>query len=387
MIVKPADRLIPISEYYFSKKLAEIRKLEDSGHEVINLGIGSPDLPPSEEVLKMLCESALEVESHGYQSYRGIPELRKAIAAFYQKTYGVSGLNFEEELLPLMGSKEGIMQISLAFLNEGDTVLLPNPGYPTYTSVTKLVGGIPVYYDLREEDGWQIDVEELKKKDLDAVKLLWINTPHMPTGTVCEDDVLVELIGLARKHKFLIVCDNPYSMVLTQQPKSILQIAGAEEVTLELNSLSKSHNMAGWRVGWVVGKGAYLNEILKVKSNMDSGMFLPLQKAAVVALSNSEQWHLERNNKYAERRKKACELLDLLGCRYAKNQVGMFVWAKAPKEQDNVAVWIDKLIYEAGVFLTPGFIFGTNGASHIRISLCSSIAMIEKAIQKIKRVI
>lgn len=248
MILQPANRLEYISEYYFSKKLAEIKKLEDSGRRVINLGIGNPDLPPSEDVLKVLSDSALNSENHGYQSYRGIPELREAIAQFYKQTYGVS-VAAEKELLPLMGSKEGIMHISLAFLNKGNKVLLPNPGYPTYRSVTKLVGGIPIYYDLRAKNGWQIDLENVKSKDLDSVKLLWLNTPHMPTGMVCDDEILEELVYLAKKHQFLIVCDNPYSMMLTKTPKSILQIKGAKEVAVELNSLSKSHNMAGWRVG------------------------------------------------------------------------------------------------------------------------------------------
>lgn len=386
MIIAPANRIEHISEYYFSKKLAEIKQLQDAGHPIINLGIGSPDMPPSPTTLSALCESAQKTDSHGYQSYRGLAELREAIADFYAQTYKVS-LQPQRELLPLMGSKEGIMHISMSFLNEGDKVLIPNPGYPTYSSVTKLMGAIPLYYDLIEEHNWEIDIEQLKKMDLSKVKLLWLNTPHMPTGIAYNKNILQQLIQLAREQHFLIVCDNPYSMVLTEKPKSILQLCNTKDVVLELNSLSKSHNMAGWRVGWIAGKQDYIDTILKVKSNMDSGMFLPVQKASVQALKNAKTWHKQRNEVYARRKIKAYELLDLLDCTYHKHQEGMFVWAKAPDKHKNIEAWIDELLYKAGVFLTPGFIFGSNGQRYIRISLCSNENNIDKAIQQLKKVV
>lgn len=386
MIIPQANRLKNVSEYYFSKKLAAIKQLEATGHQVINLGIGSPDLPPSERTIKALSESANSNHHHGYQSYRGTNELREAIAEFYKETYHTF-LNPTNEILPLIGSKEGIMHISMAFLNEGDKVLIPNPGYPTYTSVTSLVGAEPIYYDITEQNNWQMDLNQLKSLPLNEVKILWLNTPHMPTGAELSKDILFELVYLAKKNSFLICCDNPYSMLLTKTPTSILQIDGAKDVVLELNSLSKSHNMAGWRVGWVAGKKEYIDAVMKVKSNMDSGMLLPVQHAAVAALKNSEAWHNKRNEIYSKRKQKAYDLFDLLNCSYNTNQVGLFVWAKVSDTIDDIEKWIDELIKKAGVFITPGFIFGSNGSRYVRVSLCSDEKTFDKAINQIKKVI
>jgi LL-diaminopimelate aminotransferase len=386
MIIKEANRLNTVAEYYFSKKLTELKLLETVGKKIINLGVGSPDMGPSIETVTALIESAQQADNHGYQSYRGTNELRVAISRFYANTYNVD-VQSQSELLPLMGSKEGIMHISMAFLNDGDKVLIPNPGYPTYTSVTNLVGAEPVYYDLLEENNWQLDIEQLKTFDLDQVKIMWLNTPHMPTGAELDTTILKQLIELAKSHNFLICCDNPYSLVLTESTSSILSIEGAKEVVVELNSLSKSHNMAGWRVGWVAGAKEYINTILKVKSNMDSGMLLPVQHAAIAALNNSEEWHFERNEVYATRKVKAQELFDLLNCTYSNKQVGMFLWAKVNKDIVEVEEWVDLLIDRAGVFITPGFIFGSNGNRYVRISLCSSVEVLEEAIIKIKAII
>jgi len=386
MIIKEAKRLNSVVEYYFSKKLAELKQLEAAGKRIINLGIGSPDMSPSSETITALTESAENDNNHGYQSYRGTNELRNAIRDFYATSYDVS-VDSANELLLLMGSKEGIMHISIAFLNEGDEVLIPNPGYPTYSSVTNLVGAVPVYYDLLDENNWQIDIEQLKTKNLDQVKIMWLNTPHMPTGTEVDRSILEELIGLAKKHQFLICCDNPYSLVLTDKPTSILSLEGAKDVVIELNSLSKSHNMAGWRVGWVAGAKDYINTILKVKSNMDSGMLLPIQHAAVAALNNSEKWHTERNEVYAIRKLKGEELFDLLNCTYSEKQVGMFLWAKVKDDIADVEEWVDDLIDKTGVFIAPGFIFGSNGDRYARISLCSSVEVLEEAINKIKAIL
>ncbi|MFK7904712.1 MAG: pyridoxal phosphate-dependent aminotransferase, partial [Chitinophagales bacterium] len=320
---------------------------------------------------------------HGYQGYMGIPELREGIVNWYKKTYDVD-LDFNSEVLPLMGSKEGIMHISMAFLNAGDGVLVPNPGYLTYSSVSKLLGANVLPYDLLEGNSWEPDWEALEQMDLTGVKIMWVNYPNMPTGANASYQLFERLIAFARKHRILIVNDNPYSLVLNDKPKSILEIDGAKEVAIELNSLSKSHNMAGWRIGMVLGKSDYLKAILKVKSNMDSGMFLGLQKAAIEALNNSKAWHLLQNEEYALRKKKACEILTLLDCKYTSNQVGMFVWAKVPDSVRSVEKWIDKLLYETNVFMTPGFIFGTAGERYVRISLCSSLELLDEAKNRLK---
>lgn len=383
MIIQPANRLSDVQEYYFSKKLKEIRELNASGKNIINLGIGSPDLAPSPETIKTLIDTAEKTSSHGYQSYTGIPELREAISSWMASTYGVD-FKAENEILPLMGSKEGIMHISMAFLNPGDTVLVPNPGYPTYTSVSNLMDADIEFYDLDKKNGWNVDVNSLREKDLSKVKLLWLNFPHMPTGAQADLDVLQELITLAKEKEFLIINDNPYSLILNPTPRSIFNLEGAKEVCLELNSLSKSHNMAGWRIGWLSGDPEYISTVLRIKSNMDSGMFLGLQKAAVQALSNPMHWHEDQNNIYAERRKLIEEIFDYLQVTYDPNSVGMFVWAKVPESIESVKKLVDDILYKANVFITPGFIFGSNGERYIRASLCASQETIKEALTRIK---
>jgi LL-diaminopimelate aminotransferase len=383
-MIKTANRIANVEEYYFSRKLAEVRGLDTPELRVINLGIGSPDQAPATQVIDALINSAKNPANHGYQSYKGIPQFRKAIADFYQKTYSVT-LNTETDILPLMGSKEGIMHIAMAFLNEGEEVLIPNPGYPTYSSVANLVGAKLRPYDLKEELNWGIDVEALKKSDLSKVKLMWVNFPHMPTGRTASREEMKELVDLARKHQFLIVNDNPYSLILNEEPLSILSIEGAEEVALELNSLSKSHNMAGWRLGWVAGKKEYIDAVLKVKSNMDSGMFLGLQHAATEALKNGEEWFKSLNKVYADRKQVAKQLLNLLGCSYAEKQSGLFVWAKAPAHIADVEKWIDEILYGTKVFITPGFIFGEAGRRYIRISLCCNVDTLKEALSRIEK--
>lgn len=383
-MIKTANRIANVEEYYFSRKLAEVRGLDTPELRVINLGIGSPDQAPASPVIDALINSAKNPANHGYQSYKGIPQFRKAIADFYQKIYNVS-LNTETDILPLMGSKEGIMHIAMAFVNEGEEVLIPNPGYPTYSSVANLVGAKLRPYDLKEELNWGIDVEALKKSDLSKVKLMWVNFPHMPTGRTASREELKALVDLARKHQFLIINDNPYSLILNDEPLSILSIEGAEEVALELNSLSKSHNMAGWRLGWVAGKKEYIDAVLKVKSNMDSGMFLGLQHAAAEALRNGEEWFKSLNKVYADRKQVAKQLLNLLGCSYAEKQSGLFVWAKAPAHIADVEKWIDEILYGTKVFITPGFIFGEAGRRYIRISLCCTVEMLKEAVARIEK--
>lgn len=382
-VIKTANRINNVEEYYFSKKLAEVRSLDTPELKVINLGIGSPDLAPSKKTINSLSISASNEGNHGYQNYKGIPQLRKGIADFNHRIYGTS-LNPETDILPLMGSKEGIMHISMAFVNEGDEVLIPNPGYPTYASVTNLVGGKIRTYNLSESLNWGIDIEALKKSDLSKVKIMWVNFPHMPTGKIANRNELKELVDLARKNNFLIVNDNPYSLILNDNPLSILSIEGADGVALELNSLSKSHNMAGWRIGWVAGKKEFIDAVLKVKSNMDSGMFLGLQHAAIEALQNDKNWFDSLNTIYTQRRNAAHEILNNLNCTYSKNQSGLFVWAKVPTAIENVEKWIDDILYGAKVFITPGFIFGTAGERYIRISLCSPVEVLKEALERIK---
>jgi len=382
-MIKTANRIANVEEYYFSRKLAEVRTLDTPALKVINLGIGSPDLMPSAAAIEALITSARNPANHGYQSYKGIPGLRKAIADFYDRTYRVS-LDPENSILPLMGSKEGILHISMAFVNEGDEVLIPDPGYPTYSSVATLVGAKIATYAMKEGLDWGIDIEALKKSDLSRIKLLWVNFPHMPTGRVASRQELQALVDLATTHQFLIVNDNPYSLILNDAPMSILSMDGAEEVALELNSLSKSHNMAGWRIGWVAGKKEYIDAVLKVKSNMDSGMFLGLQHAAAEALKNGSEWFETLNKTYRERREGARSILIELGCTFSKQQSGLFVWAKAPDSVQNVETWIDEILYGAKVFITPGFIFGEGGRRFIRISLCSPVAKLEEALQRIR---
>lgn len=382
-MTQPAKRIQGVEEYYFSKKLAEVRSLDSSELRVINLGIGSPDLAPSENAIEALIASAKNPANHGYQNYKGIPQLREAISSFYKKIYSVS-LNAETEILPLMGSKEGIMHICMAFVNEGDEVLIPDPGYPTYASVAKLTGAKIVTYQMSEKLNWGIDVEALRKKDLSKVKIMWVNFPHMPTGRIASKEELKELVDLARKNNFLIVNDNPYSLILNDSPVSILSVEGADDVALELNSLSKSHNMAGWRIGWVAGKKEYIDAVLRVKSNMDSGMFLGLQHAATEALKNGNDWFQKQNSIYQKRQQAASKILDELGCTYSSKQSGLFVWAKAPDHIADVEKWIDEILYGTKVFITPGFIFGETGRRFIRISLCATEEKLNEALGRIK---
>ncbi len=376
-----ADRLKSVQEYYFSKKLREVRSLIAQGKPIINMGIGSPDLPPSPEVLNALKEAVSEPGASQYQSYQGLPELREAMTAFYKNKFGFS-LNPASEVLPLMGSKEGIMHISMAFLNAGDEVLLPNPGYPTYAAVTKLVEAIPRTYDLKEENEWFPNLEVLAEQDLSKVKLMWISYPHMPTGATASKAQLTELVAFARAHDILLVNDNPYSFVLTNNPTSLLSIDGAKENCMELNSLSKTFNMAGWRVGMLLGNAENINAVLKVKSNMDSGMFYGIQKGAIVALKSNNAWFLELDKVYHERRKLMFELVDKLGASYDDNAVGMFVWAKLPKGSNTSEEYIDELLYDKNIFIAPGTIFGSNGEGYIRFSLCVPAEKLQEAINR-----
>ncbi|TYB78259.1 pyridoxal phosphate-dependent aminotransferase [Bizionia myxarmorum] len=380
-MIELANRLQTVEEYYFSKKLREVGLLMANGKPIINLGIGSPDLNPPKKVIEALTESFSHPKANQYQSYQGLPEFREAIVNFYREQYGVF-MSSSTEVLPLMGSKEGIMHISLAFLNPDDQVLIPNPGYPTYTSVTKLVGAEPVFYDLTAESDWLINLEVLEKTDLSKVKIMWVNYPHMPTGTNAPEAFFVKLIAFAKRHNILIINDNPYSFVLNKEPKSILQIQGAKEVCLELNSLSKTFNMSGWRVGMVLGKSEYINAILKVKSNMDSGMLFGIQKAAIQALSCSKLWYASLNQVYEERRELIWKLADALNCTFDKNTSGMFVWAKLPPYLKSEE-FIDLLLKESNIFIAPGTIFGSNGEGYVRFSLCATTEVIEEAIARV----
>ncbi len=357
--------------------------MEEAGHQVINMGIGSPDLMPSQATIEALCESVQRPGNHGYQPYKGLPALRKAITDWLSRTYGIT-LNPETEVLPLMGSKEGITHISLAFLNPGDEVLVPELGYPAYTAVTQMVEANVRYYPLLEAHHWQPDLDFLRQQNLDSVKLMWLNYPHMPTGAAPDPAVLQQLIDFAHDRHILLCHDNPYSLVLNPaKPLSLLSLPGAREVALELNSLSKSHNMAGWRVGWVAGQKAYLDEIIKVKSNVDSGMFRPVQDAAIQALNNTEAWHEERNAIYEKRRSIVFDILDTLSCTYDLQQQGLFVWAKAPDTITSVEQWVDEILQQHQVFITPGFIFGQKGARYIRISLCNTAHVLKEVLQRL----
>lgn len=380
-MISKANRLNDVKEYYFSKKLREVGQLINAGKPIISLGIGSPDLNPSDEVLKAITDSLSDPMAHAYKSYQGIPELREAMSGFYKNFFKVD-LNPANEILPLLGSKEGIMHISMAFLNEGDQVLIPNPGYPTYSSVSKLVGAEAIHYNLTGASGWLPNYEEIEQNDLSKVKIMWVNYPHMPTGTKATDDLFIELIAFAKKHDILIVNDNPYSFILNENPKSIFQYEGAKDVALELNSLSKSFNMAGWRVGMVMGADKYLNEVLKVKSNMDSGMFYGIQKGAIKALQLSNTWFEDLNKIYAKRRELTWKILDALDCVYNKENGGMFVWAKLPEGITSEQM-TDKMLYEKDVFLTPGTVFGSNGEGYIRLSLCIQEEKLAEVLERV----
>ncbi|MFD0989158.1 pyridoxal phosphate-dependent aminotransferase [Mariniflexile jejuense] len=381
-MIEAANRLNTVEEYYFSKKLREVNLLLASGKPIINLGIGSPDMQPPQKVIDALNEGFSNPNAHKYQSYQGLPELREAIAGFYKEHFAVS-LSPATEILPLMGSKEGIMHISMAYLNEGDEVLIPNPGYPTYESVTKLVGAKTVFYELDEANDWQPDFKALEKLDLSKVKIMWVNYPHMPTGAQPSKFLFEALVAFGKKHNILIVNDNPYSFVLNENQQSILSVKGAKDVCLELNSLSKTFNMAGWRVGMVVGDSTHINNVLKVKSNMDSGMFYGIQKGAIEALKCSKMWFVTLNNVYKQRRDLVWKLAEALNCTYDKNATGLFVWAKLPpfvKSEE----FIDLALKNNHLFITPGTIFGSKGEGYIRFSLCASTEVLEEAIARVK---
>ncbi|OIQ21533.1 aminotransferase class I/II-fold pyridoxal phosphate-dependent enzyme [Lacinutrix sp. MedPE-SW] len=376
-----AKRLQTVEEYYFSKKLKEVRLLKDTGKPIINLGIGSPDLQPPTQVVAAIVNSLKNANAHKYQSYQGLPELRSAITGFYHEHFNIF-LDANTEVLPLMGSKEGIMHISMAFLNPGDKVLIPNPGYPTYASVTKLLEAEPVFYDLKDDNNWFPDLELLETTNLSQVKIMWINYPHMPTGAKGNEAQFTKLVAFAKKHSILLVNDNPYSFILNDKPLSILSVAGAKDVCLELNSLSKTFNMAGWRVGMLVGKQTFINAVLKVKSNMDSGMFYGIQKGAIEALNCSELWYQSLNNVYRQRRDLVWKLAAKLNCTFKKESIGLFVWAKLPpgiKAEE----FTDKLLNQYFIFIAPGTVFGSAGEGYVRFSLCASNEDLEEAIARV----
>jgi aspartate/methionine/tyrosine aminotransferase len=384
MIIKEAERLGDIQEYYFSKKLREVAAMVAAGKPIINLGIGNPDMKPSDATINKLKQSAEQDGNHGYQPYKGIPALGVAIANWYKKTYEVT-LDATSEILPLIGSKEGISHVSQAFLNPGDIALVPNPGYPSYSSATRLAGGIPMPYLLDETNHWEPNWSELNESLLNKAKIWWLSYPNMPTGARGHIGIFEKAIEIAKRHQILIVNDNPYSLILNQSPPlSIHQTTGSREVALELNSLSKSHNMAGWRVGFLTGGVDYINSVMKVKSNIDSGMFKPIQEAAIEAMSVGEEWHMERNKVYAQRRKHVFAIMDALNCTYDEQSIGMFVWGKIPDYYTSVEELTEKILHEANVFLTPGFIFGDTGERYIRISLCCKADLIMEAENRIK---
>ena len=383
MQIDVAKRLQHTEEYYFSKKLREIDELNRQGARVINLGIGSPDLPPHPEVIETLKTNAQLPNVHGYQNYKGAPALRQAVADWYQRYYNAT-FNPNTEILPLIGSKEGIVHICMTYLQEGDQALIPNPGYPAYAAAVRLSGAEAITYNLTQEKNWLIDLNELRKQDLSKVKLMWINYPHMPTGASAPDAFYQELIQFAKEHNILICHDNPYSFILTDTPRSIMSIPGAKDVAIELNSLSKSSNMAGWRIGVLVGAEERINQVLRFKSNMDSGMFLPVQLAAAKALQLDASWYADLNKIYAERRQQVYEIMDLLDCSYQKDQVGLFVWARIPEKYKDGYALSDAVLDKSRVFITPGGIFGDKGDQYIRISLCATVEVLKESIQRIK---
>lgn len=382
-MIQPADRLSLVSEYYFSRKLKEVAALNAQGMDIISLAIGSPDMPPSPQTIDKLCEVAKQPDAHGYQPTMGTPELRQAMAGFYNRWYGVQ-LNPQTEVLPLIGSKEGILHVTLAFVNPGDEVLVPNPGYPTYTSLSKLLGAKVVNYNLVEANGWQPDFDELEQMDLSKVKLMWTNYPNMPTGGNARRETYERLVDFAKKHHIVVVNDNPYSFILNEEHLSILQVEGAKDCCIEFNSMSKSHNMPGWRVGLCATNAQFISWILKVKSNVDSGTFRGLQLAAATAYDNSDEWHQEANiDTYRRRRHYAEQIMETLHCSYDPHQVGMFLWGKIPDQYDDVEQLTEKVLHDAWVFITPGFIFGSNGKRYIRISLCAKEEKLQEALTRI----
>jgi LL-diaminopimelate aminotransferase len=384
MNIQPANRLNSVSEYYFSAKLREVGEMNAAGKNVINLGIGNPDLPPSEQTIAALAAEAQKPNTHGYQSYVGIPELRNGFAQWYKKWYDVE-LNPATEIQPLIGSKEGILHITLAFVNPGDSVLVPNPGYPTYTSASRICEANIVSYDLDENNNWEPDFDALEQMDLSSVKLMWVNYPNMPTGANASIELYEKLVAFGKKHSIVICNDNPYSFILNDEKLSILSVEGAKDICIEMNSMSKSHNMAGWRMAMLATNAEFVQWILKVKSNVDSGMFRPMMVAAVAALQNSEEWHAEMNKVYTRRRVLACKIMDALDCVYDTKQVGMFLWAKIPDRYKDSGELADEILYGKNVFITPGFIFGDKGNRYVRISLCCPEPMLEEALNRIKQ--
>ena len=384
--IRPADRLGLVQEYYFSRKGKEVARLNAAGRDIISLAIGSPDMPPSPQTIDRLCEEARRPDAHGYQPTTGIPQLREAMARFYRRWFGVT-LDPATEIQPLIGSKEGILHVTLAFVNPGEKVLVPNPGYPTYTSLSRILGAEVVNYNLRPENGWQPDFDELEALAADDVRLLWVNYPNMPTGAPARRDTYERLVDYARRHGILVVNDNPYSFILGRERLSILQVPGAKDCCIEFNSMSKSHNMPGWRVGLLATTAEFVRHILKVKSNIDSGTFRPLQLAAATAYDNEDAWHEEANyNVYARRRRLAGQIMTALGCSYDDTQVGMFLWGRIPDRYTDVEQLTERALHEARVFLTPGFIFGSNGARYIRISLCAKEPKLEEALRRVRAV-
>lgn len=384
MIIDTADRLKVTKEYYFSVKLQEVQQLISQGKDIINIAIGNPDMAPSQSTIDELNKQSNNPANHGYQPYRSIPALRNAIRDWSLKTYNIS-LDANDEILPLIGSKEGITHISLAFLNPGDQVLVPELGYPAYAAVTKMVGGDAINYAMVEDENWRPDLNALQKTDLSKVKLMWINYPNMPTGASADKKVFKEIVEFAAKNKILICHDNPYSLILNEtEPSSLMAVEGAKAVALELNSMSKSHNMAGWRIGWISGGKPYIDAILKIKSNVDSGMFKPMQLAAVKAFENSDEWHKERNQEYKNRRQLVYKILDRLSCSYSRSQTGMFIWAKVNPEIGSSEKLADYLLYKKNIFVTPGFIFGEKGTQYIRISLCLKQEILKKVLDRLE---
>ena len=382
--IKPADRLSAVAEYYFSRKLKEVARLNAEGKDIISLAIGSPDMPPSRQTIDKLCEVARQDDAHGYQPTMGTPELRRAMAGFYKRWFGVD-LNPDTEIQPLIGSKEGILHVTLAFVNPGDKVLVPNPGYPTYTSLSKILGAEVVNYNLREDDGWQPDFDELESMDLTGVRLMWTNYPNMPTGAPARMETYEKLVSFARRHSIVVVNDNPYSFILNENPVSLLQVPGAKDCCIEFNSMSKSHNMPGWRVGMCASNSTFIQWILKIKSNIDSGTFRGIQLAAAEAYNNSDTWHRQANiETYRQRRKLAEMIMRELGCTFDESQAGMFLWGKIPSGYADAEELTEKVLHEARVFITPGFIFGSNGERYIRVSLCAKDAKMEEALERIK---
>lgn len=384
--IKPAQRIAKVQEYYFSRKLKEVARLNAEGRDIISLAIGSPDMPPSPQTISKLCEVARQPDAHGYQPTMGTPELRKAMAGFYERWYGVS-LNPSSEVLPLIGSKEGILHVTLAFVNPGEQVLVPNPGYPTYTSLSRILGAEVVNYNLREENGWQPDFDELERMDLSRVKLMWTNYPNMPTGADARRSTYERLVSFARKHGIVVVNDNPYSFILNSSPISLMQVPGAKECCIEFNSMSKSHNMPGWRVGMCVANPTFISWILRIKSNIDSGTFRGIQLAAAEAYNtNTPEWHREANiTTYRRRRDIAEQIMKALRCTYDPSQVGMFLWGKVPDECNDAEQLTERVLHEARVFITPGFIFGDNGRRYVRISLCAKDEKMREALERINQ--